>query len=74
MLNNKKIHNLINKIIRNKHIQITHEMRNNIINCRQYIFDLHNTKIDKSEHWNKTFFHKFINNVCITDVINILRK
>ena len=49
-------------------------MRNNIINCRQYIFDLHNTKIDKSEHWNKTFFHKFINNVCITDVINILRK
>lgn len=62
------------KNIRNKHIEMSHEMRNNIINCTQYIFDLHNIKIDASDHWNKSFFHKFINNVGITDVINILRK
>ena len=58
--------------IRNKHIEMSHEMRNNIIKCTQVIFDLHNITLDVSEHWNKTFFHKFINNVDITEVENIL--
>jgi hypothetical protein len=61
------------QIIRNKHIEMANEMRNNIIKCTQYIFNLHNIKIDALEHWNKTFFHKFKNNVSIEDVTHILK-
>lgn len=59
--------------IRNKHIEKSHEMRNNIIQCTQYIFDLHNIDIDASEYWEKNFFHKLIKYVDIKDIINILK-
>ena len=72
----QKINNgeFVKQNIRDKHIEMSNKMRNNIINCTQYIFDSHNVKIDASEYWNKNFFHKFINNVDIKDVENILKS
>lgn len=58
--------------IRNTHIKMSNEMRNNIIQCTQSIFDSHKIEINASEYWEQHFFYKFINNVDITIVFSIL--
>jgi len=59
--------------IRNKHIEMSNIMRNNIINYTKYIFDLHNIDIDAYEDWNKKFVNKLILNLSLHEVNQILK-
>jgi len=58
--------------IRNNHIKMSNIMRENIIKCTKYIFDLHNITIDEKYYWEKKFFHKFIKYVDLIEVKKIL--
>jgi hypothetical protein len=60
--------------IRNKHIELTHSMRNNIIEYTKYLFGKHNIKVDAAKYWEKMYFHKFIRNVRLEDAIIILQS
>ena len=62
------------KNIRNKHIEMSNIMRNNIINCTKYIFDLNNIIIDPFEYWESNYFHKFINTIDKEIAISILKS
>jgi hypothetical protein len=44
--------------IRDEHIILSNQMRNNFIEYTQNIFNKHNISIDAKEHWDKMYFHK----------------
>ena len=58
--------------IRNVHIILSNQMRNNFIEYTQTIFNKHDINIDAKEHWNKMYFHKMKNNISTKQCIQEL--
>ena len=59
--------------IRQTHIETTNQMRERIIRCCQYMFDLSKIEMDARGHWRKTYFHTLLKTVPLHDAIDLLR-
>jgi glycosyltransferase involved in cell wall biosynthesis len=58
--------------IRNEHIMMSDHMRNNFIECTQFIFNNHKINIDAKEYWGKKYVHKMKKNIKTQECIKLL--
>jgi glycosyltransferase involved in cell wall biosynthesis len=58
--------------IRNEHIMMSDQMRNNFIEYTQFIFNNHKINIDAKEYWGKKYVHKMKKNIKTQECIKLL--